>query len=81
MFHSQSVRWETGSRWYEAMIIRDLLGDWTVLRRWGSRFTGRGGFMVEPVAGYLQACQRMERIDQERRRRPVPYRRVDGRSG
>ena len=78
MFQSHVVRWENASRWYEACIICDLLGDWTVFRRWGSRSTGHGGFLVEPVAGYLQACQRMDEIDLERRRRPVPYRRVSG---
>lgn len=60
MFQSHIVRWETDSRWHEACIICDLLGDWTVLRRWGSRFSSHGNFMVEPVFGYLEACRRME---------------------
>ncbi|ALB24403.1 hypothetical protein Psal006b_03577 (plasmid) [Piscirickettsia salmonis] len=35
--------WRTDTRYYALKIERDLLGDWVVMQRWGSRFNRRGG--------------------------------------
>ncbi|SEO99739.1 hypothetical protein [Nitrosovibrio sp. Nv6] len=34
------ARWETAQRWYEVELVRDLIGDWVVVRRWGSKASG-----------------------------------------
>lgn len=60
-------------RWYEASIVYDLLGDWTVVRRWGGRKNRLNGHLVEVVADYEAACRRLDAIDAERRKRPTPY--------
>lgn len=74
MFQGRTVRWETTDRWYEASIVRDLLDDWTVWRRWGSRHSTLGGSMVELAQGYDDACQRIKAIDRQRRARRKSYR-------
>ena len=72
-YQSEALRWETATRWYEASIIRDLLGDWTVVRRWGGRTNRLNGRLIEVVADYEAACRRLNEIDAERRSRPTPY--------
>ena len=43
-------RWETAQRYYEAMALQDLWGDWVVLQRWGGKHNQRGGFRFIPIA-------------------------------
>lgn len=62
-------RWYTPSRWYYAAIVRDLLGDWTVVRRWGGRNNQLYGQMIEVVANYQAAYHRLDMLDSERRKR------------
>ena len=35
------ARWETAQRWYEVELVRDLPGDWILMRRWGSKASRR----------------------------------------
>ena len=71
-------RWENPTRWYEALIVLDLLGDWTVVRRWGGRGSRLGNQLIEVVDDYPTAVTRVDKIDAQRRRRKVPYCRVSG---
>ena len=43
--------WETAQRWYEVELVHDLLGDWVLMRRWGSKTSGRYGELTRVVAG------------------------------
>jgi len=61
-------RWETATRFYEAKIMSDLLGDMVLEKIWGSLHSRRGGCRV--VALGADACQKGIRlIERERARR------------
>lgn len=62
-------RWHTASRWYFAAIVRDLLGDWTVVRRWGGRTNQLHGQIIEVVDSYPAARRRLDELDMERQKR------------
>jgi hypothetical protein len=40
------AHWETAQRWYEVELVRDLLGDWVVVPRWGSKASRRYGELI-----------------------------------
>lgn len=68
-------RWETVSRWYEVDLMRDLLGDWVVIRRWGGKGSNRHGQKTELVVDEIQGIKAVEVIGQMRVKRGyVPVR-------
>jgi hypothetical protein len=70
------ARWETAQRWYEVELARDLLGDWVLMRRWGSKASRRCGEQTNVVAGEVEGRQFIERIHLVRLRRKPAYWRV-----
>ena len=42
-------RWEKGTRYYQAIVHQDLLGDWVVLKMWGSKLSKLGSHAMEIV--------------------------------
>ncbi len=69
------VRWERGTRYYEAYIHQDLWGAWVLTRSWGRRGTRLGRTVHLPCLSYLDARDRLARLDRRRKRRgynPVP---------
>jgi hypothetical protein len=43
------ARWETAQRWHEVELVLDLLGDWVLMRRWGSKASRRHGEQIQPL--------------------------------
>jgi hypothetical protein len=72
------TRWETARRWCEAELVRDLLGDWVLIRRWGGKASGRHGEKLAVVADERDGLIRLERIHRARARRKPPYWRIFG---
>ena len=70
------ARWETAQRWYEVELVRDLLGDWLVIRRWGSKASRLYGELSHVVEGEAEGRQFIERIHLVRLRRKPAYWRV-----
>ena len=71
------ARWETAQqRWYEVELVRDLLDDWVLMRRWGSKTSRRCGELSHVVAGEVEGRQFIERIHLVRLRRKPAYWRV-----
>lgn len=70
------ARWETAQRWYEVELVRDLLGDCVVIRRWGSKASRRYGELSHVVEGEAQGRQIIERIHLVRLQRKPGYWRV-----
>ncbi len=66
-------RWETSSRWYEAELVHDLLGDWVVVRRWGGKGSKRHGEMTCLVENEAHGYQLIEQIHVVRTKRKPPY--------
>ena len=70
------ARWETAQRWYEAELVLDLLGDWVLMRRWGSKASRQHGELSHLVSGEAAGRQFIERIHLVRLRRKPAYWRV-----
>lgn len=70
------ARWETQTRWYEAGIVRDLFGVWTLVRAWGGKGSRRYGGRIDAMDSEAAVLARIETLDKERRRRKPPYRRI-----
>ena len=63
------LRWEKGTRFYEALVERDLFGDWVLTLVWGRRGSalGRVQHRVQPsVAAAHDALQMVVRRRQGR---------------
>ncbi len=59
-------RWETQDRFYQAWLGQDLLGDWTVLQQWGSKYTSLGSQLVACVKTEAEGLQRLAAVAQQR---------------
>ena len=59
-------RWETHDRFYQAWLGQDLLGDWTVLQQWGSKYTSLGSQLVAYVKTEAEGLQRLVAVARQR---------------
>lgn len=64
------------ARYYQAQLVEDLFGDWTLVSSWGSLDTRQGGVRKTGVPSYEAGIDRIRAID--RRRRLHGYRLVQG---
>ncbi len=64
-----SVRFIWHTRFYTAVLDRDLFGQWTVKRSWGSSRNGQGGGRLTVVESYEAGVALLKaiRLRQERR--------------
>lgn len=65
---AKTFTWLSDCRYYSVRVQRDLLGDWTMVKRWGGRGNNLGG---EEVSGYptlAAVFDEVRRIDSLRRR-------------
>ena len=64
-----SWRHDRKRRFYSAWLERDLLGDWVLIRTWGSLDTRLGRGAQEVVPDYAAGVEALRRLDRRRRRR------------
>ena len=62
-------RWEKGTRFYEALIERDLLGDWVLTLVWGRRGSALGCVQHRPHPSVTAAHDALQRVARRRQRR------------
>lgn len=55
-------RWEKDTRYYQAIVHQDLLGDWVVLKMWGSKLSKLGSHAIEVVDSQEQGRMRVGQI-------------------
>jgi predicted DNA-binding WGR domain protein len=70
------LRFEKDTRYYVLRLERALLGDWCVMRIWGSRSTRAGSELIEYYGSYDEAQQRLDQLAAVRERQRG-YRRVE----
>lgn len=63
------VRWERGTRYYEAYVHQDLWGAWVLTRSWGRRRTRLGRTVHLPCSSYPDAWERLAALSRRRVRR------------
>jgi len=56
-------------RYYQAELVADLFGDWSLVRTWGGLGTPRGGDKVTGVAGYEDGLREIEALGAHRQKR------------
>ena len=56
------------SRYYQADLVRDLFGEWTLVCSWGGSGTARGGCSSTGVASREEGLRRLEALAELRRR-------------
>jgi len=57
------------ARYYQAELVKDLLGDWTVVLCWGGLGSRRGGRRIQYVESYEAGLARLEAIGERRGKR------------
>ena len=62
------------ARYYQALLVKDLFGEWTLITVWGGIGSNWGGMKSTLVASYEAGLERIGEIDKRRQRRG--YRRL-----
>jgi len=70
----QRWRWEKGARFYEALVERDLFGDWMLTLVWGRRGSALGRVQHLPLPSVAAAHDALHMV--ARRRQGRGYARV-----
>jgi hypothetical protein len=65
------MRWvnEEKARYYQAWLIEDLFGGWTLITAWGGLGSRRGRARSTAVPSYEDGLARIEEIAKRRRQR------------
>lgn len=63
------LRWEKGTRFYEALIERDLFGDWVLTLVWGRRGSALGRVQHRPHPSVTAARDALQTVARRRQRR------------
>lgn len=61
--------WQTETKYYSISMQRDLLGDLTVGREWGSRFNKRGNSKISVADSREEALKMIKKIEHTRKQR------------
>lgn len=56
-------------RYYQADLVKDLFGEWTLVWAWGGTETTRGRQRITGVASYKEGLRRVTDMDIRRRKR------------
>lgn len=60
--------WETDARFYKVFLCQDLFGDWTVERKWGSKYSRRAGGKSDYCLSYEDGLDKLRNICKIRER-------------
>lgn len=56
------------ARYYQAFLVKDLFGEWTLIMAWGGLGSRRGGMRSTRVPSYAAGLERIGEIDKRRKR-------------
>ena len=54
-------------RYYQADLVQDLFGEWTLVCIWGGLGTAYGGYSITGVASHEEGLHRLDALDRLRR--------------
>ena len=60
------LRWEKGTRFYEALVERDLFGDWVLTLVWGRRGSALGRVQHRPHPSVTAAQDALQTVARRR---------------
>lgn len=70
------IRWETESSWYEAQLLKDLLGHFILTRRWGRLDEPPIRSIVCVVYSWDDAQARFKKVLERRTMNKEPYSKI-----
>ena len=56
------------ARYYQAILMKDLFGEWILIMAWGALGSKHGGMRSTPVPSYAAGLARIVEIDKRRKR-------------
>ncbi len=56
------------ARYYQALLVKDLFGEWILIMAWGALGSKRGGMRSTRVPSYEAGLERIGEIDKRRKR-------------
>ncbi len=56
-------------RYYQASLVLDLFGDWTLLCAWGGLGSMRGNYSITGVSSYEDGLRKIDELDAYRKKR------------
>ena len=59
--------WETDKRFYNAHLVKNVLGEWIIDRQWGGKFNLHRNKLLEYCSNYNEGIIQMENISKIRR--------------
>jgi len=60
--------WETEKKFYKTILSQDLFGEWVLERKWGSKFSKRGGEKTNYCSSYQEGLGKLRNISKIRKR-------------
>jgi len=57
------------ARYYQAHLVQDLFGDWTLRKVWGGRGSRLGGMSLSGVASYEAGLEELDKLSKRRSQR------------
>jgi hypothetical protein len=65
------IRWEnaTSRRYYLALLHKDLLQDWVLIKCWGGKNSRKGRMMTEYCKTYEEGCCKLNLLGKRRLKR------------
>jgi hypothetical protein len=63
------IRWESATRYYVAVIDRDLFNELVVSRYWGGKWSRMGGALHEVISSMDDGVAKIQKYNKEREKR------------
>ena len=63
------LKFETETKYYHAILCRDLFGNWVILRYWGGKSSRLGSSCTDFCESYAEAVKKLQELQKVRRYR------------
>ena len=61
------LKFETDTKYYHAILCRDLFANWVILRYWGGKSSRLGNLHTDFCESYAEACKQLRDLQKVRR--------------
>ena len=63
------LKFETETKYYHAILCRDLFGNWVILRYWGGKSSRLGSSQTDFCESYAEAIKKLQELQNVRKYR------------
>lgn len=61
------LKFETATKYYQAILFQDLFGDWVIIRYWGGKKSNLGSYTTDFCESYVTAIEKLRELQKVRR--------------